>query len=81
MPRFFLDIPGSHTEGEVSDIDLPDPAAAREHAVRTARELLIESRKEKWDIRDWRVVVTDEHDRLIADVRVLGQAVGNGDDG
>ena len=75
MPRFFFDIPGSGANVDTRGLDLPDNQAAREQAITCVRELLREGSASGWDMRGWRLVVTDATDRVVVDIEVSPAAI------
>jgi hypothetical protein len=68
MPRFFFNVVNGDLEADKLGAELPDPKAARDEAVRTARELIAEGVSMHGEWHHWKVVVTDETGRTVMTV-------------
>jgi len=71
MPRYFFNIDGvEHLSQDVTGEELPDDDAARAEAAIQISEIRAEACQADWDMTEWRMVVTADDGRKIADLAI-----------
>jgi hypothetical protein len=69
MPKYFFNIDGvDNLPRDRAGDDLPNDDAARAAAARQFQEVALEGSRENWDMTDWRIVVSSECGRTVADL-------------
>ncbi len=61
MPRFFFHVIDGRTLVDNSGVELPDVAAARNEAIRSAGAILASEGQDNWQAGPWQMVVADEN--------------------
>lgn len=65
MPLYFFHIEDHQRYIDEDGVELADLTAARIEAVRVSSDMLRDHAKEFWQLGEWRVVVTDAHDKIL----------------
>ena len=66
MPRYFFHVDNGKFIADQSGTELPDLAAARREAVRSAGQMIDDTQQSFWEhMTPWNMHVTDSDDRLL----------------